>query len=192
MTHYSDKELLEKIKEGNESAFEILFIRYYEPLCKYAYGILKNKNEVEEIVQSVFVKVWEYHKNIQIKISFKSYLYQMVHNAVANEIKRKKVAQKHEEELTRLNLHSPISENYPIANLISQESVEKIEKEIASLPEQCRLVFIKYKFEDKSYNEIAEEMNISNNTIKTQLRRAMQKLHEAFKEYFLLIIFLFF
>ena len=190
MAYNTDKELLEKIIEGNESAFELIFIKYYDPLCKYAYSIMQNKNEVEEIVQSVFVKVWEYHKNIQVKVSLKSYLYQMVHNAVANELKRKKIVQKHAEILGRLNLSNPISENYPIANLISQELEEKIEKEIAALPEQCRLIFIKYKFEEKSYKEIAEEMNISNNTIKTQLRRAIQKLREAFREYFPLIIFI--
>ncbi len=84
------------------------------------------------------------------------------------------------------------SENHPLANLISREIVQDIEKAVNRLPEKCREVFCLCRFENMSYEDTAGKLNISVNTVRTQMSRALAKLRESLKDYlplFLLILF---
>lgn len=84
MNQYSDQDILEKLKSDNEAALDYLFLAYYEKLCLYAFTVLKNKDIAEEIVQDVFVKLWEQHRKLNIETSIKAYLFRTVHNHCIN------------------------------------------------------------------------------------------------------------
>lgn len=185
MKRFSDQEILKNIALGNEDAFEYSFLSYYNELCIYAAGVLKDRNMAEEVVQEVFVKLWENRKGLTIKISIKSYLYRSVHNQCVNYFDHLQVKQKHALEAVKnyRDLITPVSDSYPIANLLTQELEDKINSSLAALPDQCREVFLLIRHDDLSYAEAAEKLGISINTVKTQLQRALTRLRENLKNY---------
>ncbi|OFY66894.1 MAG: hypothetical protein A2V64_06630 [Bacteroidetes bacterium RBG_13_43_22] len=193
MKRLSDQEILRSINIGNEDAFEFVFLTFYNELCIYACGILRDRDSAEDIVQEVFVKLWGNRMELSIKQSIKAYLYQAVHNQCVNYLDHLQVKKKYasESEKNRTDLISPVSSDYPIANLLAQELEEKIDQSLLDLPRQCREVFLLIRYEGLSYNEAAEKLGISVNTIKTQLQRAISRLRENLRNYlpiFLLIL----
>lgn len=184
MKHFSEKEILTSIIKGNEAAYEFVFLTFYNDLCVYASGIIKDKTSAEEIVQDVFVKLWEERENLVIKISLKAYLYRAVHNRSINYLDHQSVKQKYTTSVKNsADLVSPVSADYPIANLIVQELDQKINQSISELPAQCREVFMLIRYDDLSYQDAAVKLGISINTVKTQLQRAISRLRESLKEY---------
>lgn len=193
MKRFSEPEIWNKIKGGSQEAFEFLFLSYYQDLCAYASGILHNATAAEEIVQETFVKLWEDRHNLTVEMFLKAYLYKAVRNSCLNYLEHQKVRNKHTQ--YSLSQHAfnpvpPISQDYPIANLLVKELEQKIEEAIALLPLQCREVFLLIRFEELSYAEVAEQLNISPNTVKTQLQRALNKLRDYLREYLPTHIFL--
>jgi RNA polymerase sigma-70 factor, ECF subfamily len=188
MEHFSDKELYIKIKEGNQDAFEFVFLRYYGDLCSYAQSIIHHKESSEEIVQDVFVKLWELRETLDVNTSLKSYLYRTVHNFCLNKIDHWKVRDNYSKKvISEYNPDAlqfvPFSDDYPIANLIVKELEEKIKDSISALPEHCRDIFLLIRMKGLSYQEAANKLNISVNTVKTQMHRAVIKLKEMLQEY---------
>jgi RNA polymerase sigma-70 factor, ECF subfamily len=185
MNEISEDQVFLGIQSGNREIFGYLFLKYYEPLCYYAFGIIKSKENAEEIVQDVYVKLWEERSNLNIHTSVKSYLYKSVHNQCINYLDHQKIKLKFSQFHLQENrdLVSPVSLDYPIANLLIQELDDTINKAIFELPEQCRDVFIKIRHEEMSYAEVADVLGISVNTVKTQLQRAMAKLRVLLREY---------
>ena len=184
---YPDNELYIKIKEDNEEAFEIVFLKYYHGLCAYVHGIIRNKDVSEEIVQETFTRIWENRHNIDISVSFKAYLFKTVHNEGLNYLKKIQIRNQfiinEKQSAAYTELHYPLLENYPIANLITRELEEEIRKAINQLPEECRRVFLLCRYKDLSYKEVAANLGISVNTVKTQMQRAIKNLRTALKEY---------
>jgi RNA polymerase sigma-70 factor (ECF subfamily) len=182
---FSDQEILRNISIDNADAFEYVFLTYYNELCIHAYSILKDKDNAEEIVQEVFVKLWESRMELSIKQSIKAYLYRTVHNQCINYLDHLLVKKKYAAESSEnfRDLISPVSADYPIANLIVQELQDKIDQSLLSLPEQCRKVFLLIRHDDLSYKEAAEKLGVSVNTVKTQLQRAISRLRENLKNY---------
>jgi len=184
----SEKEALEKIQSGNESAYEMIFRSFYQPLCRYAYSFLEDKEEAEEVVQSAFITVWEKRKSIDIQTSLKSYLYRMVRNGCLNVIKHEKVKQQHvahEMAVTEASYESVAQKVY------ATELEIKITEAIKVLPEQCRLVFQLSRFEELKYQEIADQLNISVKTVENHMGKALRIMREQLKEYLpLFLIFM--
>ena len=181
-----DRLTLKKIKNGDISAFEMLFKENYQNLCYYAEDIVIEKAVAEEMVSDFFLKFWEERENIEIRISLTAYIYTCVRNNCLKYLEHLKVLQKYKAYATytlqNSDLLFPASE-YPINRLISKEIVLEIENAIGLLPEQCRVIFNKSRFEELTYAEIAKELNISINTVRTQMSRALVKLRESLKEY---------
>lgn len=195
MGQVTDIELFVKIKSGNQDAFEFIFLRYYEDLCLYAKSMTGSKEASEEIVQDVFVKIWESRETLEISSSVRSYLYRFVHNQCVNELEHWKVKNRFvKNSIDKLSYNSllptPFSSEYPIANLIVKELEEKIDESIRALPSQCREVFLLIREEELSYQQVADKLNISVNTVKTQMQRAVAKLREMLREYLPLVLLL--
>lgn len=184
----SEKQVLETIQSGNESAFEMIFRSYYQPLCRYAYSFLEDKEEAEEIVQSAFITIWEKRKGLDIQTSLKSYLYRMVRNACLNVIKHEKIKQQHvahELAVTESSYESVTQKVY------ATELELKISEAMKALPEQCRLVFQLSRFEELKYQEIADQLQISVKTVENHMGKALKIMREQLKEYLpFLIIFM--
>ena len=176
----SEKDLIQGLQNGNELTFETIFKSYYVMLCNFAYSFLEDKDESEEIVQSTFLTIWEKHDNIDINTSLKSYLYRAVHNSCLNRIKHVKVKTSHRESV--LGKDQDYNDDAS-GVLISKELEHQIEVAINSLPPKCAMVFRLSRFENLSYAEIAEQMDISVKTVENQMIKALKTLREELKDY---------
>ena len=185
----SDIELVNGLRNGNEIIFETIFRNYYERLCNYANSILNDMDEAEEIVQNSFLLIWERRENTEIHTSLKSYLYQSVHNHCLNRIKHFKVRRQHTEYYKH---QAETKAESPSQVLIATELEQKITKAIEELPKQCRTIFKLSRFENLTYAEIADQLNLSVKTVDNHMVRALKILREKLKEYIpFLILFLF-
>ncbi|MBC7425568.1 MAG: RNA polymerase sigma-70 factor [Bacteroidia bacterium] len=187
----TDTDLYIEVKAGSGTAFETLFKRYYSTLCSYAGKIIKNSDASEEIVQDCFVKLWEKRANINIDSSVKSYLYRSVHNACLNGIKHEAIKD------TYKNLQAQhYSSSFAFATdaLHASELQTSIQKAIDTLPPQCKTIFTMSRFEELSYREIAEILNLSIKTIENQMGKALKIMRLQLAGYlnlFILITLLF-
>lgn len=182
----SDKEIWEKIKSNDKKSFEMLFNHYHDSLCLYSYGLVKNEEAAEEIVNDVFFKIWSKREIIQINYGIRQYLFRSVFNASADFFRQNISSSQYSfieiDEL--INEAIGTNEEY-IINLIDNQEIQKdLEKAIECLPPQCKIIFCLSRFDLLTYNEISERLNISVNTIKTQMCRALDTLRKHLEIYF--------
>lgn len=173
----------EGIRNGDKAALKMLHNRYFHQMCLYAARTLHKSNGIsEEIVDDCFIKLWENRRNIEIHTSLKHYLFLVLHNALIDHIRKKKL------------ITEPLTADFPLPgdekDFDEQIQYANLYKAIKKLPDQCRKVLELAVFGSKSYNEIAEELNISKNTVKTQMGRAYKQLKEMLdpKEFNLFIL----
>jgi RNA polymerase sigma-70 factor (ECF subfamily) len=184
----SEKQVLEKFRQGNQSTFEMIFRAYYQPLCRYAFSFLNNKEEAEEVVQTVFVSVWEKRTALQIETSLKAYLYRMVRNSCLNVIKHEKVKLQHAAHEMYVG---EVAAESVMQKVQATELETKITQAIQALPEQCRLVFQLSRFEELKYQEIADQLQISVKTVENHMGKALKLMREQLKDYLpLLLLFI--
>ena len=178
-----DKSLLEQVKAGHYGAFELLFERYYNQLCNYASHLLGESFDSEDIVQDIFVRIWEKRNSLNFIDSIKSYLYTSVKNSCLNYKKADSVRQGY----------------VSISRLTEPEFTDDVEVEqeefryqlflcIDKLPSRCREVFFKSRFDLSKQQEIAEDLSISIKTVKAQIGKALKYLklclETSYPEYF--------
>jgi RNA polymerase sigma-70 factor, ECF subfamily len=183
-----EQQVLVTLKEGSESAFEMLFRTYYRPLCQYAYSFLNDRDEAEEVVQAAFINIWDKREHMEIQSSLKAYLYRIVRNSCLNVIKHEKVKKQHvaHEMVHAESMHESVSQS-----VISSELEERIATAMKTLPEQCRLVFQLSRFEELKYAEIADQLNISVKTVENQIGKALKIMREQLKDYLPIFLILF-
>ncbi len=185
----TEKILFRRTQDGDEDSFEILFNYYYPRLCTFAAVFVKYPDVAEEIVQETFIRIWEKRTMISIRTTFKAYIYRSVHNNCINYLKWKKYLSEKDEilrnevqkqsELNTRNLDAEI-----IDIIISEEFDNEFRKALKSLPAQCLEVFLMCRNEKLSYSETAEKLEISVNTVKTQMKRALSKLKDSLEKNF--------
>ncbi|TXK33866.1 RNA polymerase sigma-70 factor [Pontibacter qinzhouensis] len=180
-----EQELLIKIRLGEEAAFEKLFHTYYPALCLYAQKLLGDLDKAREVVQDVFVRLYEQREALPAITSVKPYLYKSVHNTCLNLLKQTAVHQDHQQHLL---YQSPISET---SDAVEQAELEaRLGEAIQQLPEQCRRIFEMNRFDGKKNKEIAEELQLSVRTVETQISKALKLLRTELADFFLLLLLL--
>ncbi len=165
---------LKALIEGDIVVFEDIFRKYYSLLCKYCQGIIPEPDKVEDIVQDVFVYLWNNHKTIHITTSLKNYLYTSVRHGALRELRRLNSMEKHSARLTEFIEYLQQTE-------YSEDEVEEIEQVkliLNNLSPKSRTIFLMSCLEDKTYKQIAEELNISVNTVKTHLSNVYRVIKE--------------
>jgi RNA polymerase sigma-70 factor (ECF subfamily) len=176
LKNIEDKLLLKQVARGNKLAFDKLFRKYYEQLVRFALGYTHDGLDAEELVQDVFVKLWEQAAHIKVEVSVQAYLYTSVRNKALNVIKHDKVRQKFAEQQRANDIKTfETQEELPDLNQFRKLLLLALEK----LPERCRTVFEMGKFEGLSYDEIAVYLEISSKTVENQMGLALKKLREA-------------
>lgn len=157
----------------SQPAFDNTFTKYYARLCYFSYQILKDKPAAEDIVQESFIKYWNIIDEISTdELSVKSFLYNTIRNASLNFIRHEKVVENY---LQRQD-PSPMEEAHIINTIIRSEVLGEIYKAINTLPPHCQAISKLSFIQGMKNQEIAEELEISVNTVKTQKQRALQLL----------------
>lgn len=178
-------ELFDQIKQGDQKALGLLFSVYFPRLNSFARNVVKDDVISQDIVQEVFVKVWEKKSDIEI-INLEAFLFRLVRNRCIDYIKYLKVVNNRMQEI---EIASKYEELYRIDFLgdepyilIEQELSQKIEKTIEKLPERCREVFILSRINGLKNREIAEKLNINIKNVERHLSRALQSFRVSFSE----------
>jgi RNA polymerase sigma-70 factor, ECF subfamily len=174
-----DLQLFNEIKGGNKKVFEQLFKAYYAPLCLFSKQFLKDHDECEEVVQNLFLKIWEKRESIEIVTSVRSYLFGSVRNSCLNWLKHRKIQQEYQKVVERYEATEDTYGSY----FLEVGLLEKIEKAISSLPERRREIFLLNREKGMKYREIAESLGLSVKTIETQMGQALKTLREALALY---------
>ena len=173
------------LKAGKHVVYKQLFMAFYTPLCNYAFSILKDAGEAEDIVQKTFCMLWDKRENIEIKTSVKSYLYRVIHNECLNKIRQNKIRTEH----NQIYVYEKDTSVYDVEDVfLGSELEQRIATAIDKLPPRCKEVFIKSRMEQLMYAEIASEMNISVNTVENQMAKALRLLRENLKDYATLLL----
>ena len=181
---YSDIEVLTReLKEGTEVAFDYLFRTRYKNLCRFAATFVIHFDVAEDIVQEVFEKIWKKNTRIDEGESIDSYLFVAVRNACFTFLKNKR--ERVDLEVVKQNLETP-------EEVIEFDTPElnRLWKEIDNLPVQCKIVFKLVVLEDMKYKDVANSLDISVNTVKTQMKIAYKTLREKLRQdqFFLLLL----
>ena len=178
----------------NKTDFEKLFRQYYPLLCRIAYGYVREHAVVEEMVNNVFIKFWNNRSNIEIHRSLKDYLFKSTQNMCIDYLRS---YQKHRQRTSYIDEHkivcatlADLSEN-PLDYIINHETEQRITEAIDELPERYRLTFKLSRLDELSYDEIANIMSISKNTVKSNLRDAMAILRDKLKDLIIMLLLIF-
>jgi len=183
----SGQENWQLISRGDKTAFEQAFKHYYQPLCNYVFSIIKDLDEAEEVVQTVFYTIWNKRENLDINVSLKSYLYRAAHNDCLNRLKHEKIKKNYAGDYIKTadRMGDDASKT-----LQAKELNKKIHDAIESLPEQCGVVFKLSRFDNLKYSEIAAQLDISVKTVENHMGKALKVLREKLRDY-LPLIFIF-
>ena len=173
----------EIIKLDNKETFKQVFEGHFNALCSFGYRYVKDKSAVEDFTQEVFISLWDKRQNFEHINAVKAFLYTSVRNKCLNQLKHQVVVQKNEITMIKDLEH----EQFFTSHVIEEESFNLLTTEIRDLPEASRGVMI-LALNGLTNNEIAGELNISINTVKTQKKIAYSKLKKKLGPVFKVIM----
>ena len=173
------------LAQKDEMAFEKVFKSHFKRLHAYAFTILRDEVEAEEIVQQVFFKLWDRNENLSLTGSVSAYLYRAVHNESLNYIKHQKVKSNHQMHV----VYSMKNEvEHPAKKVLTGELEKKIHSAMNELPEQCRTIFQMSRFDELKYREIADKLDISVKTVENQMGKALKLMREKLSDFLIFIL----
>ncbi|MCK0131561.1 RNA polymerase sigma-70 factor [Flavobacteriaceae bacterium F08102] len=164
----NNQTLVENLRNGREDAFAYLMDTYHKKLCVYAKSLCRDVYLAEDIVQNVFLSVWEKRQKLKEVYTIQSYLHQCVYNEFINQHRKK------------TSLITIEKEHFKTLNTVLNEEdtselpklIELVKREIQDLPPKCKQIFIMGKQEGLTYSEIADHLNISFRTVENQMSKA--------------------
>lgn len=180
--------LIESLSKGDEGAYNYLIDTYHHKLCVYANSLVKNIYSAEDIVQNVFIKVWEQRTRLKPDHALKSFLYKLVYNEFIDLYRKNQ------------SLFSLEKSYYDALNSVIQEEdsesfqrvLNVVNREIQNLPPKCKEVFILSKKEGLTNIEIAEHLDVSIKTVEAQITKAFSILRSSLEEKIKSVLFLLF
>ncbi len=176
---YDEPALIKNLSKGDPFAFEEIFSKYSNRLYQFSRSWLKSEADAEEIVQEVFLKLWERKKELKTETSFQSYLFTITLNFIKKHFNRKARADQYKHEF----LAGFSGENDQLeVSITYQDLLNKLEILIAQLPEKRKQIFIERKQNNKPVKLIAEEFGITPKTVENQLTRALNFLRSALEK----------
>lgn len=170
---------VKQIRNGNKKAFENLFDEYFDELHRFVWSYVEREDIAEEIVQEVFVKVWKQRHKLDPNRKIKSFLYQVARNLSIDFLRHRSRVLEWQDEKKALHKFSN-NPTFLDDKLDKQMKLEDVKKAIQQLPERRRLIFVLSRYNRMTYKEIAETLDISVNTVETQIVRALKMLREKF------------
>jgi RNA polymerase sigma-70 factor, ECF subfamily len=177
----NDFQIQRKIQNGDIKEYERLFVKYYEPLCQFAFKFLKDMDLAEDIVQEFFYNFWKNRETFSLKLSLNSYLYQSIRNNSLHYLGHLAIRQKYAE-----TIKSEINEQHFFTELDEpglNELNKVIDETLKQLPERCSRIFSMNRFEGKKYKEIAEILSVSIKTVEADMGKALQVFRNSLKDF---------
>lgn len=187
----SDHELIEATKSGDEQAFAEIVSRYRNPLTNYLYRFLNDYEEAVDLSQETFVRVYFAVERYHTDYAFSTYIYRIATNLAISEIRKRKrrtllslTGLFQGEDDAQTEFQPPDKQPLADENLVEDEQNRMIARAIAALPDKYRAPIILREIENKSYEEIAQILDLGLGTTKSRINRARNLLKEKLKHYF--------
>ena len=166
-----DIELVERLQKGDVEAFDLIYEKYSGKLYAFGLKYLRSTTEAEELVQSVFLKLWENYRNLKKESSFKSYLFTIAYNDICKLFRKRNYWQKFIDD----TLYEKSQASSEIEDSIDYQSVlKRVQQIVDKLPERQKTIFLKSRQENKSTKEIAEEVGLSPGTVDNYISEALK------------------
>lgn len=175
MSNNSDFELIERLSNNDRKAFEEIFKSYYHELCGFCLKYVRVETTAEEIVQEIFINIWDRRAELSITVSIKAYLYTAVRNRSFNYLKLQLPKEQKKVEVDNIGI---VESDTREDEMILDELKEQVRMAIDQLPTKCRIIFNLSRNSGLTYREIAEELDISVKTVENQIGLALKKLRE--------------
>ncbi len=182
-----EKNLIIRLKNGDEQAFELLYRKYFRRLCAFANKYLHDYDVTQEVVQEVFYTIWEKREHLDSNKEILPFLFQSTKNRSLHILEHQKVEDKYQQVIQYAYSQGDFFDVQD--SLLAKELEAKLGEIIESLPEKCRKIFLLSRQEGKKYKDIAEELNISVKTVETQMSRALKVFREELKDYLSIVLF---
>lgn len=173
-------EKADDVSVTDETAFEHLFKRFFRELHVYSYSILRDWDLAEEVVQTLFLKVWENGSWKRVETSVKAFLYRAVYHESLNVLRQHQVRQRYQHRTMYVMRNEA---EHPVTPVELNELEERIRQSLNRLPEKCRTIFQLSRFGELKYHEIASQLGISVKTVETQMGKAIRVLKHDLKDY---------
>lgn len=174
-----DTKLVESLRNDEVEAFDILYYRYSGKLYKFCYKYLRSREESEELIQSVFMKIWENRGNLDYELSFKSYIFTIAYNDICKYFRKQTHKKKYlEEAIYETNQITSQTEDKVETKLL----IEHVERIIDKMPLRQRTVFLQSRIQGKSSKEIAEELGISSGTVDNYISGSLKFIRENLRK----------
>ena len=170
----NDRDLLERLRQGDSAAFDAIFRTWYGPLVGTAERMLRDRAVAEELVQDVMLELWRRRESLAADGSAQAYLFQATRNRVLNHLRHVKIEQRSEPEVRGDVPSSPHAD----AAVGEEELDVAVQRAVQSLPDRCREVFELSRVHGLKYAEIAEMLGVTVKAVEAQMGKAMRTLRE--------------
>ena len=177
------RELLQQIAAGDQTAFRLIYSGLYRRLYQFALSLVKTRESAEEIVEDVFVRIWQQRDKITAIQNLQVYLYTATKNSSLNYLSRQAKASI-TEPFDHIHVELGEPSQTPEQILITAEIQRKIQKAVEALPPRCKMIFKLVREDGLRYREISEILNISVNTIDVQMAIAIKRITTAIESDF--------
>ena len=191
-----EKEIIQRLRQGTPESYKYIYQKYYALLCHIASEYLHDDFLAETIVSDLIFHLWEHRESLEIHTSLRSYLITSVRNRCLDhlDLKRNKVEVpfstiSDDEDYVSTYI---IDDGYPLDSLFTEELEQILQDSIRNLPPESKNVFLLSRFQQKKYEEISEELDISINTVKYHIKQALKLIHNSLDKYLIPLILILF
>lgn len=177
----NEHKFVKKLKASDPESFKVLFDHYYPKLFNFLKSFIRNQAEIENLVQDVFLSIWEHRESLNESLSFSSYLYKTARNKMINHLRHEVNSRYYIDYCEIFAGKEDLSTEISIDDNDRRAMLEHL---ISNMPNRRKEIFLCSYRDGLSYREIAEKLQISENTVDTQIRNALQYLKNLVKQKF--------
>ncbi len=164
--------------------FSEVYIQYYSKLKRFATEFVNDEQDAENLVQDAFVDLWKSNQELDRIKNMNAYMFRLVRNRCLDYVKHRLIEQQYAKKVITQEEHKLyVLDSYMESGIFMGDLEGDVKNSIDKLPQRCREIFVKSRFEGKKYREIAEEMNISENTVEIQMGIAIKRLRQSLAKY---------
>ncbi|MFQ9745680.1 MAG: RNA polymerase sigma-70 factor [Alistipes finegoldii] len=187
MDKQPDELILQSLRQGSYDAFDALYMRYAPHVEAFAFCMLKNRSEAEDLAHDIFLKIWETRESIGRIKSFRSYLFRMTKNAVFDIFEHKSVQTRYEQRL--LHVEDLLTDDIS-TKVATEDLLMIIDMAVEQMPEQRQRVFRLSRYEGLSHQQIAQKLGVTPKTVEYHIRTALAELKKNHRRHRLLLLIL--
>lgn len=180
---YADEDLIPLLKNSDQNAYAEIYSRYVRPLIRFAESKLYSLEDARDVIQDLFTTLWSERQTIDIQDTLKSYLFGIARYQIINKIRKNIVR---EDYAGRLRALSPAYHSLE-EELDARELNSNILAKLDQLPEKTKYIYLSSRHENKSIREIAEELDLSDQTVKNQISIALKHLRKTLSMFFFML-----